>query len=222
MKRHLVSLALILCLISAASEASDIKSRLDFLESRLDSSRGSVSLWQDGWTAVYGMAAVTYVGLALDTDDSDKRTLHSVGALRAAVATALLTVRPHPGRRGADPVRALGEAPLAQRLAAAERLLEESAKRTMSKRRPARHLRNVLVNLGFGGLVWALGDKDDALPFTLMGIAGGEALLLSLPEAPRRDLQAYRSRFGSRSARAGSWRLIPHAGGVSLQFALPR
>jgi len=205
-----------------AGEQSAEELRLQYLERSLDSSRDSVRLWQDGWTAVYGTAAITYAALAIDTDDSDERVLHALGSLRAVLATTLLTVRPHPGRKGADPVREMAGPSLDQRLARAEKLLQESSRRTRSKRRPARHLRNLIVNLGFGGLVWALGNKDDALPFTLLGIAGGEAVLLSLPEQPQRDLAGYRKRFAGDGTADGRWRLVPRPGGLNIQFALQR
>jgi hypothetical protein len=196
--------------------------RLEHLEHALDGSRNSVRLWQEGWTTVYGMAAITYAGMALDTEDSDEKVLNGLGSARALLAATLLTLRPHPGRDGADPVRAMQDTSPDRKLAAAERLLRDSVRRTESKRRPGRHLRNILINLGFGGLVWALGEKDDALPFTLMGIAGGEAVLLTLPEQPRRDLQEYRSRYGTRGNDKRAWRFVPQPGGIALQFALER
>jgi hypothetical protein len=218
----LLATSLALSPIMAVASEADASQRLAYLERSLDASRASIRLWQDGWTTVYGMAAITYTAMALDTDDSDDRTLHSLGALRAALATTLLTIRPHPGRDGADPVRAMGNASLDDRLAAAERLLRDSAHRTQSKRRPARHLRNVLLNLGFGGLVWALGNKDDALPFTLMGIAGGEAVLLTLPEQPRHHLDLYKKQLGYRAPGERTWRLVARPGGLGVQFALQR
>ena len=113
--------ALLAALTSTPCPASDpeIERRLAFLKTRLDESRDAVRLWQNGWTAVYGGAAIAYAGMALDADESDDRTLHALGALRATVAATLLSVRPHPGRDGADRIRALGSAPPADRLAAA-------------------------------------------------------------------------------------------------------
>lgn len=207
---------------AAQSVASDnYAERADFIEERLDASRGAVSLWQNGWTAVYGSAAVAYTAMALDADNDDDRALHYIGALRAATASGLLMLRPHPGAQGADPVRARPGVTSQSRLVIAETLLRDSARRTSSKRRPARHLRNVVVNLAFGGLLWALGDSDDVLPFTLMGIAGGEAVLLSLPEQPRRDLHDYERRF-KRGPLGRNLRFVPRPGGIELRYALSR
>lgn len=217
-----VLVVLVSFLVAPNAWSGDEGDRLAFLEQRLDASQAAVSLWQDGWMAIYTSAAIGYAALAIDTDNQDDRTVRTIGAVRAAMAASLLNARPHPGRRGADPVRHLRDATPTERLAAAEAILRQSARRTEARRRPGRHLRNVLVNAGFGGLVWALGDKDDALPFTLLGIAGGEAMLLTLPRQPRRDLAEYRRLFGPSPDDARSWRVVPVPFGIRLQFALDR
>jgi len=202
--------------------SGDDSDRLAFLEQRLDASRRAIRLWQDGWTAIYTTATIGYAALAIDTDNQDDRTAATVGAVRAALAASLLTARRHPGLRGAAPVRSLVDASPQQRLVAAEAILRQSARRTESRRSPGRHLRNVLVNAAFGGLVWALGDRDDALPFALLGIAGGEAMLLTLPGQPRRDLSEYTKRFGPVRGETTSWTVVPVPFGLRLQFALDR
>jgi len=176
--------------------------RLEYLEHALDGSRNSVRLWQEGWTTVYGMAAIAYAGMALDTEDSDEKVLNGLGSARALLAATLLTLRPHPGRDGADPVRALGDAPLHQRLDAAEHLLRDSVRRTESKRRPGRQgRRSALHSHGYRR---RRGRAVDA------------------PEQPRRDLREYRSRYGTRGNDKRAWTLVPQPGGIALQFALER
>lgn len=202
--------------------SGDESDRLAFLEQRLDASRPAVRLWQDGWTAIYTSAAIGYAALAIETDNQDDRAVRTIGAVRAAMAATLLNARPHPGRRGAAPVRDLRDATPQERLTAAEAILRQSARRTEARRRPGRHLRNVLVNAGFGGLVWALGNEGDALPFTLLGIAGGEAMLLTLPRQPRRDIADYDKRFAPTPSNGTSWRIVPVPFGVRLQFVLHR
>jgi hypothetical protein len=221
MIRVLAILTAILAAPSPAWSAGEHE-QLAYLESSLDASRDAIRLWQDGWTAVYSSSAIVYTALAIDANNSDDRTVSALGAVRAALAASLLTAHPHPGRAGADRIRDMEGATLQEKLAAAEEVLRESAHRTASKRRPTRHVRNILVNTAFGALVWAVGDRRDALPFTLTGIAGGEALLLTLPEQPRRDLAEYRRRFGAARATARSWSIGPAPGGFQLQFALKR
>lgn len=199
--------------------AIQLSERIDFIERSLDANRDAVSLWQNGWSVIYGSATAGYLGLAVDSDDSDDRALHLAGALRAASAYTLLQLRPHPGRYGADPLRNAEFDTEDARLDAAEALFAASARRAASRGRPARHLRNVAMNLGFGMLVWAFGDSDDVLPFTLMGIAGGEAVLLTLPKGSVTDYDAYRSRHASTSKRP--WRLVAIPGGLAFEAPLP-
>lgn len=158
--------------------------------------------------------------MAIDADDNDDQVLHLIGALRAASAYTLLQRRPHPGRQGATPLRAASGQTPEDRLRAAEALLEDSARRASERVRPGRHLRNVLLNSGFGALVWAFGDSGDALPFTLLGIAGGEAVLLSLPGGPLRDYEAYRNRYAAAGIRRPAWQLVAVPGGIGIEFPL--
>jgi hypothetical protein len=207
---------------AAADEApgpppDDVNDRLRFIERSLDENRDAVRLWQNGWSLIYGTAAAGYLGLAIDSDASDDRALHLAGALRAASAYALLQRRPHPGRDGAEPLRNTELYSDESRLAAAEALFAASARRAASRGRPARHLRNIALNAGFGALVWAFGDSDDVLPFTLMGIAGGEAVLLSLPSGSQSDYQAFRRRFASDARPTAGWRLVAVPGGIGFR-----
>ena len=68
-------------------------------------------------------------------------------------------------------------------------------------------------------LVWAFGDSDDVLPFTLMGIAGGEAVLLTLPRGSLSDYERYRGR--STSAGRRPWRLVAVPGGIAIEAPVP-
>ncbi len=67
MMRFLAILAAVLAALPAvAEERPTDASRLQFLEQSLDDSQGRIRLWQNGWTAVYSSAALTYAGLALE------------------------------------------------------------------------------------------------------------------------------------------------------------
>lgn len=207
-------------IIAPSARGAETEERLAYLESRLDASRDAIHVWQDGWTTVYTGAAFAYAALALDAGNGDDRTVRALGAVRAALAATLLTARPHPGRFGAERIREMGGATARDQLAAAERTLVESARRASTMRSPARHLRNVLVNAGFGALVWVTGDKSDALPFALMGIAGGEALLWTSPQQPRRDLAEYKRKFSAGERLADRWDLAVVPGGIRVQIAI--
>ena len=216
---------LILCVaLTAASPGvcaelseAEISARLEFLESRLDAGRRDAALWQNGWSAVYAAVAVAQGTLAFNENKRDDQVANGVGSLRAVTAFALLRLRPQPGSQGADPVRALAADDPAERLALAESLLQRSAQRAEERYSPRRHLLNVGMNLAFGGMICAFGDCSDAPLSILIGIAGGEAALWSMPTQATSDLRAYQRRFGSQTDSRISWQILPAPGGIQIR-----
>ena len=189
-----------------------VADRTAFIEQRLDEGRKAAWRWQTGWTSVYAGVAVVQGTMAITDGDHDERVVNGVGALRAIAALTLIRMRPDPGRHGADPVRAAGPAGSRERLEAAETLLRDSAHHADRRYSVRRHALNVGLNAFFGGLVWAFGDSDDAITSTLLGIAGGEAALLSRSRQPIRNLKDYRSRYPDRI----EWTVVPRAGGIGF------
>jgi hypothetical protein len=196
----------------ATAGPDDAADRSAFIEQRLDEGRAWARLWQNGWTTAYAGAAVVHTALAFAGDDQDERVVNGVSALRAVAALALIRHRPDPGRFGADPVRAAGPPGSPARLAAAERLLAATLHHAERRYSVRRHLFNVGLNAAFGGLIWAFGDGDDAIRSTLLGIAGGEAALLSRSRQPLRNARDYETRFGA----PVTWELVPRHGGLAV------
>ena len=196
----------------AVAESADAAERSAFIEQRLDEGRAWARLWQNGWTTAYAGAAVVHTALAFAGDDQDEQVVNGVSALRAVAALALIRHRPDPGRFGADPVRAAGPPGSTARLAEAERLLAATVHHAERRSSVRRHLFNVGLNAAFGGLVWAFGDSDDAIKSTLLGIAGGEAALLSRSRQPIRNARDYESRFGA----PVTWEFVPRHGGLAV------
>ena len=206
-----VLLVSLLAVPAAASAPGDDGARAEFLETRLDDRRDRIVLWQDGWTGVYGAALAFHGVRAVTNSDTDDQVANGVSALRALTAITLMRIRPHPGRYGADPMRAAGPPGSSARVEAGEAALAASARRAARARTVRRHLANVGANLVFGGMILAFGDPDDALVSTLLGIAGGEAVLLTSPQGPVADETAYRSRFGH-ARRTMQWEWSPWIG----------
>jgi hypothetical protein len=196
----------------AVAESADAAERSAFIEQRLDEGRAWARLWQNGWTTAYAGAAVVHTALAFAGDDQDEQVVNGVSALRAVAALALISHRPDPGRYGADPVRAAGPPGSTARIAEAERLLAATVHHADRRYSVGRHLFNVGLNAAFGGLVWAFGDSDDAIKSTLLGIAGGEAALLSRSRQPIRNARDYESRFGA----PVTWEFVPRHGGLAV------
>jgi hypothetical protein len=219
--RGVAAVALVFTLAPPAESApGDADAREAFLETRLDERRDRIVLWQDGWTGVYGAAFAFHGVRAFTNSDNDDQVANGVAALRALTAMTLMRLRPHPGRDGAEPMRSAGPPGSPQRLAAGEATLAASAHRAGRARTVRRHLANVGANLVFGGMILAFGEPDDALVSTLLGIAGGEAVLFTSPQGPVADLSAYRSRFShARQGVAWDWRpwAEPGAGGLAVR-----
>lgn len=194
-----------------------IDEQIAFIESRLDAGQPYAELWQNGWTATYAGVALVQGTLAFTEDDSDDQVANGVGALRAISALALMRIRPMPGRHGAEPMRSAGPAGSLDRLEAGEALLAKTAHRAAERYSWRRHLINVGVNLVFGGMIWAFGDSDDVLPSVLLGIAGGEASILTSPRQPLKNKTDYQSRFGGRSHARLRWEVAPTARGIAVQ-----
>jgi len=202
---------------TAGLSEAEIDARLTFIESRLDAGRRDAALWQNGWRAAYAGVAAVQGTLAFTENKKDDQVANGVGALRAVTAFTLLTLRPHPGSKGADPVRVLTGETRMVRLAAAELLLKRSARRAEERYSPRRHLINIGMNLAFGGMICAFGDCADAPLSVLIGIAGGEAALWTIPTQAVADLQAYRRRFGGQTETRISWQMLPAPGGIQLR-----
>jgi hypothetical protein len=201
----------------------EIARRLSFIETRLDSHRRHAQIWHWSWTVINGSAAVG-LGIAAGLTDSrsDRINFATQAALASFGVVDLYVTRPIPGRKGADPIRALPQASHAERLEAlhaAEALLRDSARRDRFRRSWRVQLGNVAVNLAAGGIVWAAGDGEAGLITALSGMAGGLIYLLSEPRGRNADLIEY-EHFTAQSPKrpASGWSVAPHGMGVALRY----
>jgi hypothetical protein len=201
----------------------EIARRLSFIETRLDSHRRHAQVWHWSWTAINGGAALA-LGVAAGLTDSrtDRINFATQAALASFGVVDLYVTRPIPGRKGADPIRALPQGSHAERLEAlhaAEELLRDTARRDRFRRGWRAHVGNVVVNLAAGGVVWAAGSGEDAAITALSGMAGGLLYLLSEPWGRNTDLVEYERFTGQSPKRPESrWYLAPNGTGVALRY----
>lgn len=146
-----------------------------------------------------------------------------MSAAKSAGALADLITSPLPARLGADPLRAVpaeDRRSRLKRLAVGERQLRANAVRADSRYSLKQHLEGVTTNLIGGAVIWAFGDRSDAIVSTLSGIAVGEAQIWSQPWRAGRDLDDYRAAFPTTTARRGIEREPrPMPNGVQLAFS---
>jgi hypothetical protein len=205
-----------------APSDAELVARLAFLEGRLDAGRPTALAWHWGWTGLYSASFALNLGLAVEAEDGDDRVRAIVDATKSAAAilqTATLLRDPLPAIVGAQPMRDVpgdGRGARLERLAVGERQLLASAARADTRYSLRRHLIVLGGNLLGGAAILALGNADDALQSTAIGIAVGEAQIWSQPWRAQGDLRDYRAAFpGSRGV---TWDLRSKGRGVELVF----
>lgn len=198
---------------------AEAERRLDFLTRRLEEHELEGDLWYFGWLGLYGVGLVTRSVQATTTDDGDDRLAAIVRAGKTTIGITQMLLDPLPTRLGADDLVAGPDATPDERLArvrAAEARLEESAAYARRKYTLRPHLGNAVINLAAGGIIWAFGDWEDAAVSTGLGLAFGEARILTIPEGPIGSLEAYDERFGG--VRDTGWSIVPRRNGAALVY----
>lgn len=204
-----------------AKNVPDIDDRLRYLNSGLTDVQRPSSYWQYGWTGFYGISGFAQLAGALGEDDNDDATVLYVGAVKSLGGLTMMLLNPLPVVRGLDELNRLPQETQQQkleRLAATERMLEESARRADERYTIKPHLIGLVVNLLGAGAIAAWGDKDDALGATALGIAINEAAIWSQPSAARQHWQNYQRQFDGVGANSIDWRIVPGINSVTLQI----
>jgi hypothetical protein len=199
---------------------SELDARLRFLEERIDAGKKYTQYWQWGWTAGYGMGIVIGTTQAILEDGDKQRVNDIVTASKAVIGTTRLLVARHPGRHGADSMRAISgnsrEAKL-QRLAEGERLLQQIAKRAEQRTSWKSYAGNIALNAAGGAFIFGFGRDKDAWQSMGVGITVGTIQILSAPKRGIQDLEDYETRFGMKTASRFDWMIVPTMGGVGVQ-----
>jgi hypothetical protein len=214
---------------------SELDARLEFLEKRLDDGKTYARNWQWGWTGGYSLGIVYGVTQAITCCSTrksgpnnsvsgntrhKKRTNYIVTAVKSTIGTSRLLLWRHPGRNGADAMRAVEgdsrEAKL-ERLAKGEEVLRSVAKRAEQRTDWRSHAGNIGLNLAGAGFIFGFGRESDAWESLGVGIAVGTLNILTAPKRGIDDLEDYETRFGMKTASRFNWSIVPTAGGAALQ-----
>lgn len=202
--------------VSACSEGT--RARLEWLVERLDSRELYADIWWKGWLGFYSIGVVYQSTRAATYDDDGHQADAIVGAVKAALGVTRLIVTRPTARLGADPL--LVDVPASEdacvaRVKQGEELLREAANQSDARLSWKPHAFNVALNLA-GALVatQAFGAHKG---WTSMGvgIAVGEAMILSHPWKGKSDLEEYEAAF-SPSTPQTSWSIQPYHAGLRL------
>ena len=213
---------------------SELDARLRFLEERLDDGERYAKIWQWGWTSGYGLGIVYGVGKSITCcsnkksgpansvkeERNEQRVNYIVTAVKSTIGTSRLLLWRHPGRHGADAMRAIEgdsrEAKLA-RLAKGEEVLQSVAERAKHRTNWKSHAGNVGLNLAGAGFIFGFGRDSDAWESLGVGIGVGTLNILTAPKRGIQDLNDYETRFGMKTAGRFNWSVVPTMGGAALQ-----
>ncbi len=200
---------------------SELGARLRFLEERLDDDEKWAKYWQWGWTGIYAGGIVYGTGRAIAADQEKNRIHHIVTAVKSTIGTTRLLLWRHPGRNGADSMRAImgdsREAKLA-RLAEGEALLQAVAKRAEQPTDWRPHAGNIALNLAGAAFIFGFGHDSDAWESLGVGIVVGELNIWTAPKHGIQDLSDYQTRFGMKTASRFNWTIVPTMGGAALKL----
>ncbi len=219
---------------SALSDV-ELDARLAFLEERLDAGESYAKGWQWGWTSGYALGIVYGVGQSIACCSNKKsgpansvrkkrneqRVNYIVTAAKSTIGTTRMLVWRHPGRHGADAMRAIeGDSREAkiERLEVGEAVLQRVAKRAKRRLDWRAHAGNVGLNVAGAAFTFGFGRASDAWESLAVGVGVGTLNILSAPNRGSQDLNDYETRFGMKTASRFSWSIVPTMGGAALRI----
>jgi 4-amino-4-deoxy-L-arabinose transferase-like glycosyltransferase len=147
-------LAATLVLVPVAARAqcdADTEARLEFIESNLEANQPREKLWWGSWMAVFSVGAAYGITAGALEDNNEQAAASYVTAAKATLGIVDLVVRPHVGRHGAAPIRAIpktSSASCAERLRVAEQTLEKAGDMSSMRWSWKRHLSSLVLNVG--------------------------------------------------------------------------
>jgi hypothetical protein len=213
---------------------SELDARLAFLEKRLDDGETWAKTWQWGWTGVYALGVGIGVEEAITCCSNRKagkansvrkkrneqRVIHIVSAAKGVIGTSRMLFWRHPGRNGADEMRAIEgdsrEAKLA-RLAKGEDVLQNVAHASDRRWGWKSHAGNIGLNVAGGAFIFGFGRDSDAWESMGVGIGVGLINIFSAPTRGIQDLDDYQTKFGMKTASRFDWSIVPTTGGAAIQ-----
>lgn len=220
----LLCASLLLSPLAAMADGCDAatEARLEFLEARLDEGQASARLWWRSWLAVFviGLGYKTTTGSM--KGDGSNAAADFLAAGKSAIGIAELTLRPHPGRHGAERVRAVAKTSAqacAERLKLAESSLESVAKDAGGRWSWVRHLTSLALNLGTA-LAVTEGWDDDGTGWRDFAVSevSSELHIWTHPTRGVEDWAQYRHQFDGApiAAAPSAFRLAATRGGLGF------
>jgi hypothetical protein len=177
----------------------DTEARLEFIESRLDEGQKYEQWWWRSWLAVYSIGFVYKTVEGATTRDGSNAAADYFTAGKSALGILDLTLRPHVGRHGAAPMRAIPKTTAqycAERLALAEKSMQQASDQSHMRWSWKRHLSSLVLNLGVAVAIdEGFGDEGTAWRDFGVSEASAELSIWTHPTRAYDDYADYRSKF---------------------------
>lgn len=187
--------------------------RLQVIETMLNESRFSNSLWWYGWMGAYGAASAVSFTIASKSDDDVTRITQTVSGIESVIGLAGVILTPLPpayAYRHLDNMPYSTQEDKDKKLSAAEGYLRETAQTQEFGASWVAHTLNFVVNASGGLVIWqgydeqiehAGGDplKEGLLNF-IIGFAVGEIQIFTQPTGGIRQWKFYSEKYNIEDA----------------------
>ncbi|MBN2415453.1 hypothetical protein JXO52_06410 [bacterium] len=186
--------------VRAQVEDALVSERLQAITTMLQSDKPGADRWWYGWLIGYGAATAAQGAIGLSSDEKTVQQDMGLGAATTLLGTAGQLLMPLVPAAALKKVAAMPESTPAEReakLAAAERALEEFARREKSGKSWQTHALSTGVNLASGLVVW-LGFKrslEEGLIYFALNEAVTEIQIWTQPTRAVRDWERYRAQY---------------------------
>jgi len=186
---------------SAFAQSCDpnTEARLEFIETRLDEGQKHEQWWWRSWLAVYSIGFVYKTVEGATTSDGSNAAADYFTAGKSALGILDLTLRPHVGRHGAAPMRAIPKTTAqycAERLALAEKSMSQASEQANMRWSWKRHLSSLVLNLGVAVAI-SEGWDDEGTAWRDFGVSetSAELSIWTHPTRAYHDWEDYRAKF---------------------------
>jgi hypothetical protein len=217
---------------SAQDELSDsqVKERLKFIQQTLEQGKSNANRWWYGWLIGYSAATIAQGAIGLTSDARGTRQDMALGAATTFLGAVGQIITPMVPGSAPDRLAGIAESTPNERtekLAKAEKLLQECALREREGRSWKTHAITGVANLSSGLIVW-LGFKRSAwegLGNFLLNTVITEAQIWTQPTRAIRDYDNYNKTYESeqklsRRKPGRNWfvNIYPGGLGISVMF----
>lgn len=218
------SLVLTPMVARAQSCDADTEARLNFIESSLEANQHNEKFWWGSWLAVFSIGAAYGITAGALEDNNEIAAAYYVTAAKSTLGIMDLTLRPHVGRKGAAPIRAIPKtsaASCAERLRLAEKTLEQANDMSSMRWSWKRHLTSLVLNLGAGIAIAEGADEPEQgwRDFAVSEVSS-EVHIWTHPTANHDAWAEYHEKFSGAPAAAAKpeFHLAAHAGGLGFIY----